>query len=383
MPRRRRSRSRARPVAPLVTALVVVAVVVGLAVGSVAAISARSGPYRVLVGRGYVALAAPVVDASNATGKALAVLFSAIPAPTTNRASLEQGLDAATADSANEASSAARIAPPGPAGALPRRLAAVFAERAAAVVGIRATVDGLLGMDPLPVAGAPVGPVPALPTTILPTGTAAAQLAAEGASLVRADAAYASVARALRAAPGGASLPASAWIPPGAGATAPLAPSALGATADALVAAPGLGPVHRTIVSALGLSPPAAGGGSGAMGQGCRGTTPPPPPPTPAVLPPTTDVVVSATVTNCGNVVETGVEVTASLAPAAGGTPAVTATARVGLVAPGGSVAATLPALTSVHGRTYTLTVAVTTSAATTPAGVVGATWTVPVVVAS
>ena len=365
------------------TLVVVVAVVVALAAGSVAAISSSSGPYRRLVGHGYVDLALPVVEASNATGRALATLLGAVPAPATTRLLLQQGLDQAVADSAREASQAAAIVPPGPAGSVPERFASVFEQRAAAVSAIRAAVDGLLGMAPLLVAGAPGSGGPSVPSTILPTGTASSQLAAAGTQIAQSDAAYAAVARAIRTMPGGGRLPASAWVPAGAGATAPLGAAVLGSTADALVAAPGLAAVHRTIVSALGVSPPAAGGGSGAMGQGCRATAPPPTPSSAAVLPPTTGVTVAVTVTNCGNVVETGVSVTASVAPPGGGGRAVTAEAPVGVVEAGGSVAVTVPRLAVSHGSQVVLTVAVTTSSTPSAASVAGASWTVPLQIAS
>ena len=119
------------------------------------------------------------------------------------------------------------------------------------------------------------------------------------------------------------------------------------------------------------------------MGQGCRATAPPPAPSSAAVLPPTTDITVAATVTNCGDVVETGVVVTASAAPAGGGGTTVTAEAPVGMVQPGGSVAVTVPRLAVSHGSQYVLTVAVTTASTPSAGAVVGASWTVPLQIAS
>ncbi|MGA8370149.1 MAG: hypothetical protein WB765_08470, partial [Acidimicrobiales bacterium] len=142
-------------------AVVVIVVVVGvIVIASIAEINAQSGPYRQMVNRSFGALASPLVNASTQTGRDLATTMKQAAGASTNRNGLQQKLDQAVADASSQSSDAASLIPPSEVGSLDQQLVAVFAERAAAATSVRSAVDGLLGMTPLPAAGAPVSTSP-------------------------------------------------------------------------------------------------------------------------------------------------------------------------------------------------------------------------------
>jgi hypothetical protein len=381
----------------------VVLLLVGLVIGSFAEIHAQSAGYRQMTDQAYGEMASRVIDASNQTGSQLATLIEDAPTipnapwPTTNgqgaslpsqsasvaghsaRALIQQGLDAAVAAADQESVQGAQLAPPGPAGDVAARLAAVLADRATAVTDLRTTIDRQLGMAPLGVAGAPA---PSGQSTAAADGVASItpaqagqQAAAEGGAFERSDRSYARLAAQLRGGKltgaGPIGLPASEWARPG----SPLASAQLAGTPALLDGSVALVPYHQLIISAVGLVPPAVPSatpddlpGSGIVGTWCSQSPTPPtsatPGTTPTVLPPTTTVAALITVTNCGTVTEVGTPVTETLklsdppgtaAPPAGATGGTFQTALT--VTAGSSQALTLGNLTVADGHSYTLTV--------------------------
>ncbi len=347
-----------------------------MVVGSLAEINAQSSGYRASVNSGYAALATRVVDASNATGAQLGELMDEAPtlsndplpdtAGKTARAEIQQGLDEAVTAADQEASEAAALVPPAPTGNVGAGITGVMATRATAVGRLRTTIDQLLGMSPLPIAGSPPSTTPAVAVPLQSPEVAARAMGSVGRLLEGADAAYRAVAATARRQPGPMRLPNSTWV------TSPASTSPLGAvrlSGFAPILAEGSGalvPFHQLVITSVGLSPPAVASGSpGTIGVGCAqyavstvpGTTP-------SVLPPTSTVAVDATVTNCGTVDEAGVTVTETLTLAdPAGTAPPPAGARGGSahveasIPAGSSIGPSLPPMIVAGGHTYTLTV--------------------------
>lgn len=334
----------------------------------------RSGPAGRMLARGFAALVAPVVVESNATGSALAATVgrAVAGASSPDRTALELALDQAVRQSAAEAASVGSFSRPQPPGDGAILMVAAFDERAAAVRRLRDTIDGLLGMAPLPVPGSGV----AHPTDVgvpptLSAATASGQLSSEGAALAAADRTYARAVRALRRTSIAVALPSSRWVSDTKGAASPLGPGGLGAAASALVASPALVPVTEVIISAMGLTPPAlAVGGPGVVGDGCSSPTSTVVSTPSTVLPPTSTVAATVTVTDCGSTVVPRVVVTATLS----GQDAHPASRQLAsapfALEPGTSTTVTLPTLPVAPGGHYTLSVAIPMpSAQSNPAG--------------
>lgn len=363
-------------------AVVVIAVVIGVVViASLAEINAQSAPFRKMVNRSFGALASPLVNSSTQTGRELATTMKGAAGTQSSRPALQQMLDQAVTEATDQANSAAELVPPAAVGSLDQQLVAVFDERAAAATAMRTTVDGLLGMVPLPVAGAPVSSSTAAPAPPLTTAQAVTGLSAVAAQISKADADYASVRRALARAPGPVRLPRSSWVtgPP---ATAPLGPTQLAAAPPALAASSALLAVHQLLISAVGLSPPPVGS-AGTVGDNCQNPSSWPAVAPPTILPPTKQLSAQVTVTNCGSVNENGVVVSMSVqlapgsppptttttSPARGSTSTSTSTAasaspsstrRTISLTPGRSTSLTLGPLAVAHGGQFVVTVSVT-----------------------
>jgi hypothetical protein len=343
-----------------------------LVVGSIAEIHAQSGGYRSSVDAGYGALAVRVVDASNQTGTQLAALMDSAPGltnqalPRTARAVLEQGLDAAVAATAQLADQAAHLVPPDPTGQVSDQFTAVMAARATGTADLRSTVDQLLGMTPLPIAGAPATSIPPAPAVLISIGQATTSMGNAGLIFQRSDVDFADLTAQIRRMRLPIHLPRSVWVPVPV-ASAPLGSSQLASAAAALGNSAALAPDHRLAITAVGLSPPAvSAGGPGLLAGDCANVGSNGPGPAPTVLPPTSTVTAEATVTNCGTVPETGVVVTQTLALA---DPAGTAPPRPGArgsasrvkvaLRSGSSMALRLPSLSVATGHLYTLAVQV------------------------
>ena len=280
-----------------------IALTAALAIGSVAEIHAQSSDYRTSIDTGYGALASRVVDASNQTGAELATLMDGAatlpngPIPCTARNEIQQGLDQAVNSTSAQASQAAGLVPPYPTGSVSTQFTSVMSERSQATSDLRTTIDGLLGMEPLPVAGAPSNPSPKESAALLPIPKAAAAMAAAGVLLQRADGNYRQLVAYVRRQHIPVHLPASVWVPSPA-ASAPLSPVRLGASATALSSSAALVPYHQMVITAAGLNPPAVppaaqsiatSGGPGIVGDSCTDPVSATPGPTPAVLPPDQD----------------------------------------------------------------------------------------------
>ncbi len=354
----------------LVVALVVVVGLV-LVIGSLAEIHRQSSSYRSQTDAGYGALASRVVVDSNQTGTQLSHLMAgasaltnqAVPGPA--RAVLQQGLDEAGGSTASQARQAEALVPPSPDGDVGAQFARVMSERVAAVAELRTGIDRMLGMAPLPIAGAPSSTVPPSAAPLISVGQTTAALTAVGLLLQRADADYRGLLAGIRRQQLPIYLPHSVWVPSPTD-TAALGATQLGAAAPALAASPALVPIHQLIISAVGLTPPAvATGGIGTVGAGCGAPQSVVPGPAPSILPPTTSLSVGVTVTNCGTVVESDVVVSETLtladppgtAAPPGGSGGGRSQVSVALE-PGSSTAPSLAPLTVASGHRYTLTMA-------------------------
>ena len=354
----------------VVAVLVVVTLV--LVIGSVAEIHAQSSGYRNATDAGYGVLASRVVDASNLTGQQLAAVMDSAPGltnqalPRTARAVLQQGLDAAASATAEQASQAAGLVPPYPSDRVSNQLVQVMEARATGASDLRSSIDQLLGMTPLPVAGAPVRPAAPSTAPLISVNQATTSMGDAGLVFQQADVDYRSLRTQIRQQRLPIRLPPSVWVP------VPIASASLGsprlaASAAALGNSTQLAPFHRLAITAVGLSPPSvSAGGPGLFGADCVTVKSNTPGPTPTVLPPTPTVTAEVTVTNCGTVPETGVAVTQTLAltdPAGTAVPPAGARGSASqasvTLASGASRALTLPPLTVASGHTYTLTVSV------------------------
>lgn len=365
----------------LVALLSVFALVI--VIGSVTEIHTQSSGYRHSSTTGFGALASKVARASTATGSRLSALMAGAPqlqnaalahtAPpvlVSARDQLQLGLDQAVSDTASQSSEAATASATFPTGAIGTDFATVMNERAEAAGQLRTAVDQLLGMAPLVAAGSPgasATPTSGSTSPLISVDQATRLFAAAGDLIVQADAEYRALAASARR--GGSTplqLPRSVWAPPPV-TSAALGANALAATASALSGAPALVPSHQLVLTAIGLTPPATtSGGVGVVGDSCADPVTTTPGTAPTLLPPTSTVAVSATLTNCGTVVESGVAVTATLALAdppgtvappawdSGGRTQATADLRAG-----SSVSLDLPALNVAGGHTYVLTVAI------------------------
>ena len=273
------------------------AVVLAVIIGGLLRVPSQSTGYLRSVDRSFALQARPVVQASNRLGRKLHTVLASMTAQ--QRSELELELDTLVRSSASLAREAATAASPSPAGGAGVAVAAAMSDRAIAMLTIRTAVDRLLGMTPVPVAGAPDPAHSGVVARRLTAAGAAAKLDAAGALLARGDRDYAAGRHALRNAPGHARLPSSVWS----SATAAWSSSGTTAMADALVSSATLAAVHRVelLAHTLALTPapvPSAG----------TGTTQ-----SVSVLPPTGRVGISVVVENAGNVAAHRIVVRATL----------------------------------------------------------------------
>ncbi len=304
-----------------------------------------------------------MVAQSNATGSALATTVGRATAGATypDRTALQLALDQAVRQSAAQAASIDSFARPQPPGEGATLMVDAFADRATAVLRLRTTIDGLLGMAPVPVPGsASAFPDSARVPPSLSATAAAGQLRAEGVLLASADRAYARAVGALRRTSIAIALPSSRWVIGKSGTASALGPAALALAAAALAASPVLAPVTEVIISATGLTPPAlASGGPGVVGDGCAAPTSAAPSTPSTVLPPTATVTVTATVTNCGSTVEPRIVVTATLSRQHARPASRRVSSTPFALEPGSSATVTLPTMPVTPGGNYALTVAI------------------------
>jgi hypothetical protein len=320
-------------------ALVVALVLIALVVGGLTQVGRQSHSYDVGTNRALAAQGETAANESNASAGTLRHLLSDMPR--LSRPALQSQLDELVQQTTAQSAQAALAADPAPSASLAGRFAMVFAQRAQAVGQVRAAIDGLLGMHPLPVAGAAGGNQASTATpTLLSATQATNRMAAAGTLLASADQTYRAVRRALAHGTGEAALPASVWVPNA-------QTWELGAVAervDLLTASTSLAATHHLVLQAVRLSPPALPTAAGTA----SGTS---------VLSPTSTVAVSVVVSNMGSVDEPHVTVQFALA-VVGSTALVTRT-RHASVASGASVAFTTVVFTVKPGRSYQLAVAV------------------------
>jgi hypothetical protein len=342
---------RRRSITPTVLVVLVVAIALIVLIGGAVEIGTASGPYRRDVNRSYAAQGTVLIDQSNQTGVELRSLVADMPS--LQRSALQRQLDGLVSASAQTATSAAALSPPAPSGTLGQGFAGALADRAQAVAKLRAAVDGLLGMSPLPVVGAPSPPYGSgngaadADQVLLSANQASAEITDAATLIEQADRTYASVRRQFRAAPGNASLPRSVWMTnPQLWAAGPVQ-----TLVDRVSGSSSLAPVHRVVLVEGGVR-----------------VTPAAVPPVqaaataPSVVPPTGTLQVTAVVANQGNVDETGLVVSADVQPQGAGAPA--DSSETVSLAPTASMAVTLPSLKVAPGDTYSLTVSVTPPAA-------------------
>jgi hypothetical protein len=334
--RRARRRSPARPVILLLAALIVLAVLIG----GLAEVSRQSQGYDAASDRSLAAQGTVVVEQSNATAAQLRTFMSGFSTQT--RQGLQLGLDSAVQETATESARAETAANSTALGAVGADFATVFADRARSVSELRAAVDGFLGMQPAPIAGAGVTTASAQSdrTAQLSATEATDRIAAAGALLTRADNLFRSVRRTLADSAGQARLPASVWV------TRPetWAAGTIAAQVNVLASSPILAPTHYLVLRTVRLIPPALPAAPGA-------------PPGLSVISPTTQLGVSVVLANNGSVTEPSGTVRFTLANQTSGA----ATTRNESEALTGGGTATLPTVTFgvKPGTTYTLTVSV------------------------
>jgi hypothetical protein len=339
--RRSRRRSRARRLVVSLCVLVVAAVLIG----GVARIGPRSGPFRASVNRSFGAQGAVLVDLSNATGASLRRLMGAMQDQ--DRQTLQAGLDDVTAQAGDQAARAATLAN---GGSVEGQFATVLADRAQSADEVRAAIDGLLGLHPLPVAGAPAvtATVGAATPTLLSSTEATDRIVAAGRLLTRADGSYQVVRRSLATSAGHARLPASRWI------TTPSMwqSGALATLVDLVDASTTLAATPQLGLSVVQVTPPAVPSPTGVATPGV------------SVLSPTTTVVLNVVLTNNGTVDEPHASVTFTLARLPTG--ATTTARRTASVLAARSVSLAPVTFAVKPGNSYQLTVAIAVPAGQT-----------------
>jgi hypothetical protein len=351
MPRRR---SRRRSVSRRLVLLVVAALVIALLVGGLTQVSRQSHLYDANLNRSLAAQGAVVADESSATSLGVSALMADMQ--NEDRRTLQAQLDSVAQQTADQSTRADRAAGTPPAGSVSAEFASVFADRARAVGQVRAAIDGLLGMHPLPVAGVPGnGGTGASTPTLLTSTEATDRIAAAGSLLAQSDQVYNAARHRLATSVGHAKLPKSEWV------TDPQVwqVGAVATAVDQVAASASLAATHELVLRTVRISPQALPTANGTA----AGTS---------VLTPTSAVSVTVVLSNLGSVDEPRASVRCSLAPQVPGSP-VTQTREVAVTA-GGSV--TLPAVSFAvkPGHNYQLTVSVDLPLAQT--SVVGTTLT-------
>jgi hypothetical protein len=337
---------------------VVAALVLALLIGGFMQISRQSHAYDQSVNRSLAAQGRIVASESSATAARFRHLLATMQS--LDRRTLQAELDAAVEQAGDQYSQAQRAAGSADSGSLAGQLVSVFSDRVHAVRDVRAAIDGLLGMHPLPVAGASVQDSQTASPTLLTSTQTTDQFAAAGFALARSDAVWRAVRAGARHSRGGYRLPSSAWI------TDPQTWQ-LGAVAeqvDLLAASPSLAAVHGLTLQTVRLTPPALPAAA---------TTAP----GVSVLTPTTSISVTVVVSNLGSVDEPNSTVQFALAPQTGGS-AVTST-RHAAVPSGGSVTLDTVTFNVKPGSTYQLTVAIQLPAGEAANGTITATQTLQI----
>jgi hypothetical protein len=307
-------------------------------VGGLTRVGSQSGRYDASINRSFVAQGAVLAASSNTTGTSLRHLMEKVPQQ--DRQTLEADLDDVVAQATGQATRAAGIAisRAGSQG----QFVTVFADREKAVVDVRAALDGLLGLHPLPVAGAPgtAGGSASATPALLSASQATDRIAAAGRLLREADVTYQQVRGAMARMPGHARLPASQWVTGG-----NLWQIGSVATQMDLVEASGsLAATQQLALSVVAITPPALPSPTGVAT------------PTVSLLSPTRRVTLDVVVSNAGSVDEPHASIKFTLAAPTG---AATTANRTISVASGRSVSLSPVSFSVKPGSSYQLTVAI------------------------
>jgi hypothetical protein len=319
---------------------VVVAIVLALGVGGLVQMSSQSEGYDAHADRTLAAQGRVVAEQSNATAASVRALLGGVGGQT--RQGLQVALDSAVQATQSESTRAAFVSSSDPVGGISSSFAAVFADRARSMEDLRAAFDDFLGMQSLPVAGAPAGRSGAAPAgaSLLSASQATARISAAGALLGQADALYRSVRHSLAVSAGHGRLPRSVWV------TDPSLWGAAGAasTVDLVSGSPTLAATHDVVIRTVRLTPPALPTAPGAAGGI-------------SVLSPVHQLGVTVVLANQGSVAEPRVVVRFELAAQSGGsTQAHDVMTQLAL---GGSVTLPTVSFPVKPGTTYVLTVTV------------------------
>ena len=334
MARRSRRKDRGTTIG-LVAAGCAVLLLVALVINGIVSAATSSTSYLQLINRSFTAQANSIFAAQNAQGRLLTQILTSAPAQ--GRRGLQQQLDLLVRTTATEAAQATTATRPAPSGDLGPRFERIVADRALGASEIRGAIDGLLGMTPLPIAGAPSTP-PLISGALLSSTEAATQLTQAGALIASADAAVGGLRRSVAAAPGHPTMIRSVFVKD----PTLLSASSMNQLVTDLEASTSLTVVHELTLLAVSLRPSAL----------------PTPGSTSTNLPPTTTLVVTTVIKNLGNVAEKPVVVTASTTPVAGGIAG--QVQAVGKVAANGAVSITLPTLAVRPGTPITLQISLT-----------------------
>jgi hypothetical protein len=343
-PRRPRRRARRRSPARPILVVGALAVLAALLIGGLADVSRQSRGYDVTSNRALAAQGSVVAKQSNATGSSATALMNTLQSQ--NRPGLQIALDTLVQQTADEAASARAAAGATPLGSVGAGFAAVFADRAQSMRELRAAIDGYLGMQSPPVAGAVTTVASrassgsSATATLLTATEATNRIADAGALLTRSDSLYRSVRHALRTAAGNGRLPASTWVQN----PQLWAAGAVASQIDLVASSPSLAAVHYLALRTVQISPPSlptAQGGSGNV----------------SVLTPTNQISVAVVVANDGSVAEPRATVHYTLADQSSG--ATSSRAHTVALAPATSQALPPATFGVAPGATYVLTVSV------------------------
>jgi hypothetical protein len=342
--RRRRHLSRAR--LSTAGAAAAAALVLAVLVGGLLKVHSQSSGYQRAIDRSYAAQIRLVAAASDRQARELHALLASMPAQT--RTSLEFSLDTLVGSAAAAARQAETAAEPAPAGGAGRDIAAAMADRAAAVAGLRTAVDRLLGMAPLPAAGATPASLPEARSRPISDAGAQAALLKVGRLLAQSDRSYDAGRQALRSAPGHATLPPSVWS----GRTRVWTSEGALALVDSLTGSATLAPIRRVelLAHTLAFTPAPVPAPTATQGV--------------AVVPPTGRLGVSVVVANDGNVAERNIVVRVTVREVASGgaqgrVAAQRRRARRVSLSARSSRTVSLPPVSVAPGHRYTVTVAV------------------------
>jgi hypothetical protein len=347
MPRRR---ARRRSVSGRIVLGLCVLVLLGLLIGGLTQVNRESGPYDSSINRSFAVAGSVLVDESNASAIQVGRILTTMQDD--SRPELQAGLDAAVLETSQQAGRAADLASSSPTGHFSAALAAVFADRAHALVEVRAAIDGLLGMTPLAVAGAPGSTTAATIPSMLSATAVTDRISGAGQLLIHSDQQYRQVRRTLAAAAGHARMPASVWVTN----PAEWQIDSVAVQVNLVAASAALAVVHHVILRAIRLEPAALPSPTGA-------------PSSASMLSPTSEVQVIVVISNLGSVDEphTDVQFTLALQPSGPTQSGLTRTVRRSVALPSGTSATLNPAQFSVTpGSSYFLTISIVSPAGQT-----------------